>query len=327
MKTCFISRMGGIGDVLHTSHLPKLIKEYYKVDKIDFETNYQGFHVLTDNPYIDNLEFVDVTKLRANRMLKHLEHNKETYDLTFDFSNKIEKMYCTNENDQRYYRSTNWRRENLGKKSYYDVMTDAAGLPESYYGNRGQLYYSDEHHKLAKLWVIKAKQDHNSDFLVLINLSGSTLHKKFIQVEDVCKKILQHIPTARIYLTGDEDCKSQLFKMPRVKSMIGKWNFRTVALQCKYMDLTISCESGLALIAHSWDAPTLQLLTAASWDNHVKYSKNAYWVQAETVCSPCHRNPREFYGCPIKDEHPACIFFDEDKILSKVGEAYECSKS
>jgi len=323
MKTCFISRMGGIGDVLHAAHLPQLIREHYGVDRVDFETNYQGFHVLQNNPYIDNLEYVDVTKLTANRMLKHLEHNAETYDYSFDLCNKIEKAYCTNENDQRYYRSTDWRREQLGKKSYYDVMVDSVGLPEKYYGRRPKLYYSSEDHAKARAWANKAKLDHKSDFLILINLSGSTLHKKFIQAESVCKSIVKVYPSARIYLTGDKDCESQLFDNERVKSMVGVWNFRTVALQCKYMDLTISLESGLALVAHSWDAPTLQLLTAASWDNHVKYAKNALWLQSPIHCSPCHRNPREYFGCPIKDKHPACIYFDEDKIIGKVKEAYE----
>ncbi len=325
MKSCFISRMGGIGDVLHSAHLPKLIKEHYGIDYVAFQTNYMGFHVLDKNPYIDDLQFIDVNKLTYSRFTKHMEYNKERYDLVFDFANTIEQAYCTNENDQKYYRSTKWRREKLGKKSYYDVMVDAAGLPEKYYGTRPELYYSEDEHYAAKHWATKAKLDRDSDFLVLVNLSGSTLHKKFIQAESVCKKIIDKFPSAMIYLTGDEDCKSQLFEMERVKSMIGTWNFRTVALQCKYMDLTVSLESGLALVAHLWDAPTLQLLTAASFDNHVKYAKNAWWLQSEVDCSPCHRNPRQYYGCPVKEEHPACIWFDENKVMENIGEAYERS--
>ena len=319
----FISRMGGIGDVIHAAHIPELLREHYgTVKQIDWQTNYQGFHVLKDNPFIDNLEFIDVTKLKANRFKKHMEDKRETYDLVFDFANTIEKEYCTNENDQRYYRSTKWRRDNCGNKSYFDVMVDAAGLPESYYGRRPHLYYSGEDHAKAKAWVAKAKKDRDSDFIIIINLSGSTLHKKFIQVESVCKHILERFPRAFIYLTGDDDCKSQLFSNKRTKSMIGVWNFRTVALQVKYVDLTISLESGIALVAHTWDAPTLQLLTAASPANHVKYAKNAYWLQSEMACSPCHRNPREYFGCPTRDQHPSCIWFNEDKIMDKVKQAY-----
>jgi ADP-heptose:LPS heptosyltransferase len=320
-KTCFISRLGGAGDVLHASHLPKLIKEHYGVTHLTFETNYHGMHILTGNPYIDDLQFVDVNKMTHNRMSKNLEWAQYQYDMVFNFANTIELAYCTNENDWRYYTADSWRRDNLGK-NYYDVMTDAAGLPESYYGTRGQLYYTLEEHRLAQEW---ADEKHRSyDKVILVNLSGSTLHKKFIQAESVCRKILERYEKALIILTGDEYCKDQVFKHERVISYVGsqKNGFRSVALKSKYVDLNISLESGLILVAHSWDAPSLQLLTAASYENHIKYAKNAYWLQASVACSPCHRNPREYFGCPVRDQHPACIWFDEDKIMQKVEEAF-----
>lgn len=318
MKTCFVSRLGGAGDVMHAAHLPELIKKHYGITHLTWETNYWGMHILKGNPFIDDLQMVDVNRMTYNRMIKNLENARETFDLVFDFSNTIEKAYCTNENDQRYYRSDRWRRENLGKKSYYDVMTDAAGLPESYYGTRGKLYFTDEEHASCQGWIDKKHETH--DKVILVNMSGSTLHKKFIQAESVCRKILAKYEKALIILTGDENCLEQVFEHERVISYVGsKVNtFRSVALKCKYVDLTIGLESGLMCVAHSWDAPTLQLLTAASWDNHVKYAKNAYWLQAPVPCSPCHRNPREYFGCPVVDKHPGCIFFDEEKIMVQV---------
>ena len=322
MKTCFVSRLGGCGDIMHAAHLPELIKKHYDVTHLIWETNYHGMHILSGNPFINDLQMVDVMKMTYNRMFKHLEDARERYDMVFDLSNTIEKAYCLNENDQRYYRSDKWRRENVGKKSYYDVMTDAAGLPESYYGTRGKLYFTEEEHASCQSWIDEKHKVY--DQVILINLSGSTLHKKFIQVESIARKILEKYQKALIILTGDEHCEAQRFEHERVINY-RKNSFRSVALKCKYVDLNISLESGLACVAHSWDAPTLQLLTAASWDNHIKYAKNAYWLQAETVCSPCHRNPREYFGCPIVDQHPACIFFNEDNIMSKVEEALEHS--
>ena len=321
MKTCFVSRLGGAGDVMHAAHLPMLLKQHYGITHLVWETNYHGMHILTGNPFIDELQMVDVSKMTYNRMLKNLEDARENYDMVFDLSNTIEKAYCTNENDQRYYRSDEWRRENLGKKSYYDVMTDAVGLPESYYGTRGQLYFTDEEHASCQGWIDEKHKHY--DQVILVNMSGSTLHKKFIQAQSICMKILENYPKALIILTGDEHCKDQVFEHERVISYAGsKVNgFRSVALKCKYVDLTVSLESGLILVAHSWDAPALQLLTAASWDNHVKYAKNAYWLQAGVACSPCHRNPREYFGCPVVDKHPGCIFFDEAKVMEKVEEA------
>lgn len=320
MKTCFVSRLGGAGDVMHAAHLPELIKKHYGVTRLVWETNYHGMHILTGNPFIDELQMVDQNSMTFNRMLKNLEQARETFDMVFDFSNTIEKAYCTNENDQRYYRSERWRRANLGK-NYYDVMTTAAGLPESYFGTRGRLYFREDEHASCQGWIDEKHKIY--DQVILVNLSGSTLHKKFIQAESVCRKILERWQKALIILTGDEHCASQVFQHERVMSYVGSKNgFRSVALKCKYVDLNISLESGLACVAHSWDAPTLQLLTAASFENHVKYAKNAYWMQAEPACSPCHRNPREYFGCPVLDDHPACIFFNEDKIMAKVEEAF-----
>ncbi len=316
-KTCFISRLGGAGDVLHAAHLPELIKLHYGVDHITWETNEHGMHILTGNPFIDELQFIDVNKMTSNRMTKNLEWAQETYDMVFDFSNTIERAYCTNENDWRYYTSDKWRRENLNK-NYYDVMVDAAGLPDSYYGNRAKLYYTDEQHKQAQDWIDEKHKKY--DEVILVNLSGSTLHKKFIQAESVCRKILDKYNNSLIILTGDKYCEGQVFKHERVISYVGSENngFRQVALKTKYVDLTISLESGLILCAHSWDAPALQLLTAASYDNHIKYAKNAYWLQAKPACSPCHKNPRDYFGCPVIDKHPACIYFDEDSIMESV---------
>lgn len=326
MKTCFISRLGGAGDIIHSAHLPALIKEHYKVDHIIFETNYHGMHILLNNPYIDELQMVDTSKMTFNRMSKNLEWACYKHDMVFNFANTIELAYCTNENDWRYYSSEKWRRDNLGKKSYYDVMIDAAGLPESYYGTRGKLYFPDEEHTACQSWIDEKHKYYEK--VIMVNLSGSTLHKKFIQAESVCRKILYKYPNSLIILTGDEYCKEQVFQHERVISYVGSEinGFRSVALKCKYVDLNISLESGLVLVAHSWDSPTLQLLTAASWDNHVKYAKNAYWLQSPVACSPCHKNPREYFGCPIREKHPECVWFDEDKIMEKVEEALGYSK-
>lgn len=319
-KTCFVSRLGGAGDVLHASHLPELLKTYYGITRLVWETNYWGMHILHGNPFIDELQMVDTSRMTTNRMLKNLEDAHETYDMVFDFANTIEQAYCTNENDQRYYRSEGWRRKHLGK-NYYDVMTDAAGLPDSFYGTRGRLYFTPEEHDSCQRWIDEKHKTYEK--VILVNLSGSTLHKKFIQAESVCRQILERHPKALLILTGDEHCAAQAFEHEHVISYVGsKVNtFRSVALKCKYVDLTISLESGLILVAHSWDAPALQLLTAASWENHIKYAKNAYWIQAKPVCSPCHRNPREYFGCPVIEKHPACIYFDESEILAKVDEA------
>jgi ADP-heptose:LPS heptosyltransferase len=323
MKRAFISRFGGFGDILHASHLPRLIKEHYAIDHITFETNYQGYQILQGNPYIDELLYVPTEKITDSRLRKNWDWCEETYDMSFNLIYTIELAVCCNENDSRYYRSTGYRRKNFGQDSYYDVMTKACGLPDKYLGTRGGLYYSEEDHESAKAWVASLKSKHDANYLVLLNLSGTSLHKRFMQAENVARRILNDYPKSLIILTGDATCKESEFTGDRIISWVDKKNFRTVALMTKYLDLTISVETGLPLVAHSWDAPCLQLLTAASPANHLKGAKNAYWLQAPVACSPCHKNPREYWGCPSVKNMPACVWFDEDEVLAKVKEAYE----
>lgn len=321
MKTCFISRYGGFGDVLHCTHLPKLIKEHYEVDHITFETNYQGYQILQNNPFIDELVYNDAAKLTDNRLRKNWDYCEENYDLFFNLIYTIELAVCCNENDSKYYRDSEYRRKNFGKDTYYDVMTKACNLPDKYLGTRGQLYYCHDDHQSARQWVSDTKAKRNADKLILINLSGTSLHKKFVQARSICDKILATYPNAVLILTGDEHCKDDVFEHERVINWVTKKNFRTVALMTKYLDLTISVETGLPLVAHSWDAPCLQLLTAASYENHILGAKNAYWLQSPSPCSPCHKNPREYWGCPTQNQMPACVWFDESKIMEKVEEA------
>jgi len=309
--------------MMHCAHLPKLIKEHFKVDHLTFETSDRGIEILYGNPYVDKLIKLDTNGITNGELMTRWEYSHDSYDLFFNLMHTIESEYCLLETDSAYYRNDEYRRERFGKMNYYDVMTSACNLPDSYLGTRGQLYYGEACHEKAEKWIASQKAKYNADWIILVCLSGSSLHKRFQQAKSISTKILQTYPNALIVLTGDKDCLDDVFEGERIISKVDKWNFRSVALMSKYFDLVISPETGLVCVSHSWDTPTIQLLTAASWDNHIKYAKNAYWVQSEVYCSPCHKSPNRYYGCPTKERLPACVFFNEDKIMSKVKEAYE----
>ncbi len=323
MKTAMIYRLGAFGDVLHASHLPRLIKEHYKVDVLDFETSIRGMQILQQNPYIDNLTMVTPDQMDANDLFTYFNHLENKYDYFFNLRNTIEESLCCNEDNYRYYMNDEFRRRECGNTNFYDSGTKHCGLPDKYLGTRGELYYPKKEHAHAKKRIIKLKKKHGADWIILVCLSGSSMHKRFECAESVCRKIFDKYPSSLIILTGDIHCEPQVFKHPRVISKIDKWNFRTVALIAKYVDLVISPETGLVCVSHMWDTPTLQLLTAANYTNHIQGAKNAYWVQSDALCSPCHKNPSTYYGCTRKDGVPICVkSFDEDKIMGKVGEVY-----
>jgi len=321
MKTAKISRIGAYGDMMHCAHIPELVKKHYGIDYLEFETSDRGMDILVHNPFVDKM-----VQVPMNIPIDIIENRwtvaEDQFDMFFNLTHSIELKYCLLENDHRYWRNSKYRREKFGKMNYYDAMTDACGLPPEYYGTRGKLYYTDAQHESSREWARKAKENHDADWLIIVCVSGSSLHKRFQQVDSICHKILDKYPKALIFLSGDDDCHDLEPTHERIISKIGKWSFRTVALNVKYADFVISPETGLVCVSHSWDTPTLQLLTAASWDNHIKYAKNAYWVKSPVICSPCHKSPAHYYGCPTRNRFPACVYFNEDEIMAKVEEAY-----
>jgi ADP-heptose:LPS heptosyltransferase len=325
MKTAIICRYGAYGDVVHCTHLPRLIKEHYGVDHITFETNYQGTQILNNNPFIDNLIQIENERLLSwtQAMLNiRWEYYQDKYDMFFNLFHTIEYGCIAMEDEQSYFRNDKYRREKHGKECFYDHLTKVCGLPDKYLGTRGEMFYPDDEHLKAIEWVKARREEYGVKYVVLVNLSGSSLHKKFIQAESICRKMLEKYKDIVIVLTGDKCTEKQLFTGERIRSVVGKWNFRTAALMARYVDLYIGTNTGLSCIANMWDTPTVQLFTADSMTTHSMYAKNAYGVQSPIYCSPCHKGPYKYLGCPIKDNPPACIFFNEDEVIAKIDEAY-----
>jgi hypothetical protein len=157
VKTAKISRIAAYGDVMHCAHVPELIKKHYGVDYIEFETSERGMDILYRNPFIDKLVMVPML-IEVDYLQNRWEVAEDQFDMFFNLTHTIELKYCVLENDHRYWRNSKYRREKFGKMNYYDVSTDACGLPPSYYGTRGKLYYTDEQHENSKKWCRDLKE-------------------------------------------------------------------------------------------------------------------------------------------------------------------------
>lgn len=303
------------------SHLPRLFAE--QGYKVTVETNHKGRQVLEGNPFISEFILYNPTNFTEHSLQEHWRVLSSNYDLFVNLYKSLEYGYIAMEDMPEYYRSSEYRRAKYGEHSYYDMMTWAAGFKELS-GIRGELYYKDDEHLKAQEWVFGAKKKRGLGYAVLINLSGSLPHKQFIQAEAVCQYILDTFPNALIITTGDKDCEKLSLNLDpsRLIRKEGKWNFRTVMLMSKYMDLVIGCESGLMVASNLWDTPTIQLLTAANLNNHPKYAKNDYSIQSPAACSPCHKGPYKYIGCPKANGLPICVQFDINQIIMKVKEAY-----
>ncbi len=61
MKKAYITRYAAVGDHIHSSHLPRLLKEREGFDRVILEYNAKGVPVYSHNPCIDEHILYDPT--------------------------------------------------------------------------------------------------------------------------------------------------------------------------------------------------------------------------------------------------------------------------
>ena len=207
----------------------------------------------------------------------------------------------------------------MGSDNYYDVATRAAGFPHLVGKYKGELFFSKDEEAIVRGNLAK----YDGKFKLLVNLSGSSPHKVFVQAKEVIARVRQTYPETVIFTTGDNLSKGIDSDDPSVIKLTNKKPFRQVMLMCKYMECVIGCESGMVCASSCLGTPTIQLMTAASLKNHTQYAENDYSLQSPARCSPCHKNPYDYWGCPTKDNYPLCVFFEIDTIITQIGKVHE----
>lgn len=345
MKKALISRFGAFGDHIHCSHIPRLLKENEGFDVVDFQYNFKGIPIYANNPFIDkHIQFEPTMRpicdYPVSFIQKRLNYIAESgkYDRVIDLQNSIERGYMAMENMNEYYRDSAYRRKKYGQLNYYDVSTIAAGYPQ-YIGMVGDLHFTEYEEKFVKDLYERLYKD---KFVIVLNLSGSSKQKLFLDAEKVITQFLSTHKDAVCITVGDEDCRKLLeFKGERIINRSGFFNedksidkdgnegypFRQSMMMAKFANLCMGYESGLMVASTLLGTPTLQLMTAASIKNHGGDFPNDYSLQSPIYCSPCHKGPYSFIGCPkidvLDEKYPACIKFNPEAILMRMERVYQ----
>lgn len=333
MRKVLITRYGACGDHLHATHLPRALKEI-GFDHVAIEYNVKGKNVWANNPFVDeHLHFepshypqshwpISVLEKRWKAILEEGEFEKH-----INLQNSLEYGYIAMENQSEYYLSSEERRMMYGGRNYYDQTSLWAGYPE-FTGRKGELYFTEEEEAQVKA-MYEARYKEN--FVIVLNLSGTSKHKLFYNAKEVIEKFHVKHPDSFCLTMGDDITKTFQFEGDRIRNLAGVCPIRQSMLITKYANLVIGCESGLMVAANLLGAPTIQLMTAASIKNHGGDMKNDYSLQSPCKCSPCHKGPYQYIGCPKFEDkgekYPECIKFDVDTILNKMEKIYDAFRA
>jgi len=339
----YVVRHGAYGDVLHCSHIPKLLKEN-GFDYVAFECNNKGEAILRNNPYIDDLIVFEmsngiVSKQPQSFLEKRWPYKAKEYNaMLINLQYSLEIGYIAMEDMAEYYLSTEERREKYGKLSYYEQMNSWLNrqlLSEDIKINipskvKADLYFTMEEERVVNSIY---NREYSDKFVIICNLSGSSRQKYFLNSEKIIGEFLNRHEDAVCITVGDEDTRKHIdFVSDRVVNRAGifdgihQYPFRQSMLMTKYADMAIGYESGLMVASTALGTPTVQLMTTCSIKNHGGEFKNDFSIQSPIACSPCHKGPYEFVGCPkikvLGQNYPACIKFDIDIVLNKMEEVY-----
>lgn len=341
MKSAYVTRYAAMGDHIHASHIPRLLKEHGGFDYVCFEYNIKGKHIYANNPFIDeHIIFETMAPGIGEKPMSYLNKRHEQIMLRRNFTKhidllgSIERGYIAMEDMNIYYEGSEDRRKKFGGHNYYDQSSIFAGFPEKV-GTNGELYFTDtEYEKVQKIYM----ERYLDNFVVICNLSGTSKHKLFYNAESIIKSFLSKHPEVVCITMGDEESRQHLdFTGDRIVNRAGgfvlegerkaMYPFRQSMLMTKYSNLVIGCESGLMVAATLLGAPTVQLMTAASIKNHGGDFENDYSLQSPIECSPCHKGPYEYIGCKkfeyMGERYPACIKFDVQTVLNRMEEVYD----
>jgi ADP-heptose:LPS heptosyltransferase len=323
VKKVLIVRHGAYGDIVHTTHLPRLLKDN-GFDYVGYSTGWKGRQVLEGNPLIDKLHYMefggkDITKHFYDTRIKLIG---EEYDKVIELTHSIELAVLAFENQNKYYLDQE-EREKGAWQNYYDVTTIQAGYPELCGKYKGELFFKEAETKMVEYDLLRPGR-FKDKFKVMFNLAGSCPHKILVIAKDLGKMVLDKYPEAHIFTTGDGRAKEiDLAYDPRVHSVVAKKPFRQVLHMAKYMDCVVGHESGIMCGASCIDVPSIHLMTAAAIVNHCKYAKNDYSLQSPAKCSPCFKGPYDYYGCPKRDNLPICINFNVKTVFKQIEKIYK----
>jgi ADP-heptose:LPS heptosyltransferase len=320
-KSAIVVRYGAIGDlVMVTPVLRQLKKEGYFV----IANIHNGMQpVLTCNPNIDAYLLQKTNEVPQDKLSYYWKKLSYGVDKFINLSESIEGSLLRPEGRASFHSSKEKRHEECNV-NYMDQTMDWAGYPEMK-GEQPELFFSKSEHKYIKKFLRK----YEGYFVVLISLSGSSIHKAYPYMEHVVTQFLENYSDTVAITVGDIACKLLEWDHPRTLALSGNIKLRKSLILTQYADLVIGTETGILNAASCFDTPKIVLLSHSSIENLTKYWKNCESVEPNVHCYPCHQLHYTKESCPLnsKTESPLCAtMIRPEQVLLRMEDFYNQKK-
>lgn len=291
MKKCkkiLIIRLGAIGDVVHTTIIPKAIKKAHPDWIVEYLTQSEIAPILENNPYIDK---VHPWCRKDRKSIKYLlktgcELFKSRYDVVFCLTNAIRNMIlsvmaCPKRIVFRKTGSGLWVEDFFySAKSVFPELekpdTLSLSVNEKFIGE------------------IKSRLDDCAKPHIVIIPGGGTDRNRqgriwSLENWEKLSAELNQVYGGTIIVCGSKGERKYHEKISGNNIILtsGEYSLAQTSALLSLADLVISGDTGTLHIASAHNVKTLALLGSTSPDKIKPYGTNGYYISADTDCKYC----------------------------------------
>lgn len=318
------------GDWLYTVPILTQLFDKYEVHA---EINQKGYELFHDDPRFTSLtvcEFEKYPQERLEGLLKERWAKIESElkpDKVLNLWRTLETECIAERYMDEFFEDVETRRNIFGEKLFYDAIINRcleSGIDINIKSLEG-LYFTGEQIEWAEDW----RKSHVNDFVIIMPIAGSCMHKVWPGMPKFTYDILSRYPNAYIYLCGDPSVSHAQWDHPRIIKTCEDTPIKQIVLMAKYADYVIGGETGVVVAAGMWGTPKTMLCTASSIKQCCDKQTNDYSVQSSAPCSPCHRAVYTSADCEMmvkqgEDYYPFCIDgFNYDDLIDTVKKIYD----
>ena len=251
-KTVCIVRYGGFGDMVQASSLFPVFKEMgYRVCVNVTEI---GHTLLLNNPYVDELIIQGDNQINNFSLGEYWDKMAQCFDRFVQLSESIEGTLLLNpkrtiEIDGRPHlvegcEEYDWSKERIHELCNKNYLEETHRIADIKFKHAPFYYPSSE----EKRWAKKTRKKIKTKNVVMVVLSGSSVHKVYPWIDNVMATILLKRKDVSIITMGDELC--QLLEAgwenePRVITKSGEWSITKTLSFLTHCDVIVGPETGL----------------------------------------------------------------------------------